>query len=134
MKPIYADGIITEGRLKLANPSQFKATIAHLKGEVRIKVFKKEKPRSLNQNSYYWGVVIKMICDSTGEMEPERVHDALKMKFWTIPVGDGRFGRALLTPGSTTDMSTVQFEEYVEKCRLFAAQELNITIPIPGEY
>lgn len=130
---VYAPAQVIDGKLKLANPEQFKAAIASLKGEVIVKVAKKERIRSLNQNSYYWGVIIKYLCDYTGETDPERIHDALKMKFWARPVGDGKLGRALLAPGSTTDMTTRDFEEYVEKCRNFAAQELGIVIPLPNE-
>ena len=140
MKKIYAEGEIVEGRLKLKNPIKFKLDVSNIKGEVDITVGKRERTRSTgrkdqtgNQNGYYWSVVIKMICDYTGETEPMRIHDALKMKFLAEPVGDGKVGRTLMSPGSTAGLNTWDFEQYLEKVRYFAAMELNIAIPLPNE-
>jgi hypothetical protein len=68
-----------------------------------------------------------MIAADTGS-EPEEVHDAMKLRF--LLVSKGRLG---VTLKSTTDLSTVEFEEYLEKVRAYAAMELRITIPLPNE-
>lgn len=140
MRKVYAEGDIIEGRLKLKNPIKFKLDVSHLNGEVDIEIGKRERIRSTgridqmgNQNGYYWGVIIKMICDYTGETEAMRVHDALKMKFLSEPVGNGVAGRALMSPGSTSTLNTWDFEQYLEKVRYFAAIELGLKIPLPNE-
>jgi len=88
------------------------------------------KHRSNNQNSYYWGVVLKIISDSTGHTVDE-LHEALKFKFnrkfvdlngHNVPIG-----------GSTTDMGTVDFEGYLESVRIWAATEMGLSIPLPNE-
>jgi hypothetical protein len=133
MNKIYADGEVIGGKLKLKNSAKFIADVAGLKGEVRITVGKKERPRSIPQNNYYWGVVIKMIADFVGENEPENIHEAMGLRFAGVPAGDGKLGRALLVRKSTSDMNTFEFEEYMEKIRNFAAMELQLTIPLPNE-
>lgn len=79
----------------------------------------------MKENNYYWGVVLDAIADTTG-YTPEEVHDAMRWKF--LRVG-GRFERVK----STTSLSTHEFEEYLEKIRMFANQELNCRIPLPRE-
>ena len=132
-KKIYADGEIVGGKLKLKDSARFVAELAGLKGEVRVTVGRKERIRSIPQNSYYWGVLVKMIADYIGEAELELVHEAIGLKFAGIPAGDGKAGRSLLIRKSTTDMTTLEFEEYLEKCRNFASLELGIRIPLPNE-
>lgn len=133
MKKVYADAKIVDGKLKLANAAKFIADLTSLKGDVRVTVGKKESPRSIPQNNYYWGVVVKLIAQDTGESEPEIIHEALGLKFASVPAGNGNKGRALMVRKSTTDMTTTEFEEYVDKCRNFAAMELGIRIPLPNE-
>lgn len=81
------------------------------------------KPRSLQENSYYWGVVLQHIADTTG-YTPEEVHDAMRWKFLRV---SGWFERVR----STTSLTTTEFEEYLEKIRTFAVQELDCPIPLP---
>lgn len=88
-------------------------------------IFVSIKPRSLKENNYYWGVVLQTIADGTG-YTPEEVHDAMRWKFL-------RKGQRFETVASTSSLSTYEFEEYLEKIRMFAAQELNCPIPLPKQ-
>lgn len=85
------------------------------------------KNRSLNENSYYWGVVIELISDETG-MTAEEAHEAMKIMFLKK-----RISEKIWTVKSTSTLSTLEFEEYVENVKRFASMELNIIIPLPGE-
>lgn len=87
---------------------------------------KPKKSRSNQQNRYYWGVVCKLVSDHTGYM-PEEVHQIMAEKFLSYEK-DGRvFTR------STTKLKTAEFEDYMEKCRRWAAMELQVYIPLPNE-
>jgi hypothetical protein len=83
--------------------------------------------RSYNQNSYYWGVVIKMIVDHVQKMiplknvTPQPIHTRLKTLF--LPEG--------IT--STTQLSKMKMEEYMTKVRNFALLKFSIEIPLPNE-
>lgn len=127
MTPIFV-GTIQSGKISLDDRSQFVNYLNSLDGKrVQLTVEKVKHNRSLNQNSYYWGVVLKLIAGYTGA-EPEEVHDALKMQF-----SQKRFVGNLVAPASTKRMDTIQFTDYIEKVRRWAAEELSVSIPDPQE-
>jgi hypothetical protein len=95
--------------------------------EAEMILRKPKKQRSTPQNAYYWGVIIKMIADHTGE-EPDRIHGALVCMF--LKVYDW-MGKERIR--STTELSTIEFEQYAEKCRQWAAIALDMYIPLPNE-
>ncbi len=94
-----------------------------------VKLFGKK--RSLDQNAYYWGVVIKLIADHSGyqgRAELKHVHDTLRGMFLER---DGLWRKKIIL--STTALSTVEFEEYQAKIRQWAAIALDLYIPEPNE-
>ncbi len=89
-----------------------------------------DKKRSLNQNAYYWGVVIKLIADHSGyrgRKEILEVADEMRKKFLKVVL----FGEAFVL--SSTALNTVQFEEYQSKIRQWASIALDLYIPEPNE-
>lgn len=96
---------------------------------VTLTASKKGKPRSLNQNRYLWGVVYEYIADETGH-SPEEVHAAMKQMFLPrqfLPFG----GRTVELAKSTTDLTTQEFNEFVDRVVAFAGTELSLSIPPP---
>ena len=81
--------------------------------------------RSLNQNKYYWGVIIKMLGDEFGYIA-EEMHDALRMRFLQVHTNK------LPTIKSTTELSTKEMEEYLSKIRQWASEQ-GIFLPLPNE-
>ena len=99
---------------------------------VELTVEKLKHPRTNSQNRYYWGVVVHEIAKHTGH-DPEQVHELLKQMFspkWHYPAG--LIGAAGI-PTSTTRLDTLEFTDYIEKCRLWANEFLGLQIPLPGE-
>ena len=84
--------------------------------------------RSLDQNSYLWGVVYKVISDHTGSTENE-LHEIFKRMFI-----QPRFIKwkdtTIKVPGHTSDMNKVQFGEYIERIRA-EVSSMGVTIPEP---
>jgi hypothetical protein len=86
--------------------------------------------RSIDVNSYYWGIVLKRISDETGANSLE-LHEFFKTLFnfgynWH---GD----EVVVKSGSTAGMDHPDFWDYVEKVRLYAELDLGIVIETEGE-
>lgn len=135
---------IHDGKFIYAEPELLAERIKKLNGkEVYITIVKKTKSRSSDQNRYYWGCVLKVLASEIGELEEDmdvslrkqfletyipQIHDGLKIKFLTDR------SKKFPVPKSTTELSTVEFEEFLSKVRIWASSELNIYIPLPNEY
>jgi hypothetical protein len=126
MTPIFR-GQVVRGELAVHNLKSFQAYLQKLEGQkVHILVKKPRPARSKNQNSYYWGVVVELIAETTG-YTPAEAHEALKWKFLLKREGK------LPIAGTTSDMDTIEFEEYLANVRAWASSELNCFIPLPNE-
>ncbi len=135
----------TPGKLKtrLEYPTAWQLYImTNYKPGDRIWIYSKKyyKPRSTgkdpktgkecgNQNGYYWAVVLADIAAHTGHT-PHEIHE--EMKALHNPVAS-RINPERTVAGSTENMNTVEFEEYLERIRVWAIQELDLTIPLPNE-
>ena len=97
---------------------------------IRVTVERWIKKRSLPQNRYYWSVIVALIAEDTGYTDQE-AHEHLKGMF--CPVRVVRLGSVEAEIRSTTLLSTVEMSEYCERCSAFAATELGLVIPLPGE-
>ena len=119
-----------DGELRPTNPAAF---LEHLKSygpedRLVVTVAKQTKPRSDEQRGYYFGVVLKVIAHETGH-SVEEVHEVMKRKYLPrriVPFN----GKEYPLPGSTTDLSKMEFSEYMTKC-IAEAGELGIVIPAP---
>ncbi|MFA4990580.1 MAG: hypothetical protein WC579_01550 [Candidatus Paceibacterota bacterium] len=94
---------------------------------IEIKRYYPKKDRSAQQNRYMWGVVYQILSDFTGH-SPEEIHEAMKYEFLLEK------GSKLKIPKSTTELSTIEMEDYLSKIREFASMELGVYIPSPNEY
>lgn len=111
--------------------------LAKLEGKrVIIKLSKFVKRRSLQQNAYYWGVVLPMVWemfqDAGNDMNKDEVHEFLKKHVWGWTKTVTLNGRTREITNSSARMSTMDWEVAMEKTRVFALQ-FNIKIPLPNE-
>lgn len=103
---------------------------------VRIDAFKK---RTLQQNAYYWGVVVPMVKDGLKEVgysevkSNEDAHEILKHLFLKKKIVNWMNGDEIILAGSTAELKTVEFNAYLEEIWQWAAEYLGITIPAPNE-
>ena len=126
MNPIFL-GTVKQGKLSFNNLWQFTGYLKSL-GEKNVEIIVRKiiKIRSNNQNRYYWGVVVPLLVNTTG-YSTEEMHEALKMLFLKD------LTRKIPTLRSTADLTTMEFEDYLGKVRMWAAQELSCVIPEPNE-
>jgi hypothetical protein len=114
--PIFR-GKVEGGRIRLDNKDRFRPYLASFEGKrIELIVRERTEQRSEQANAYYHGIVVKMISDATGH-DPQETHQRLKDHFKV---------------GTTTKMKTAEFQEYIENCRRFAAEFLNLNIPDPN--
>ena len=99
---------------------------------------KSKKHRSLNQNRFWWGALlplVKMGLNDAGYSEVKTVEDAhevLKALFLKKHISNPD-GLALEMSGSTAELTTVEFNELIEKVQMWASDFLGVVIPNPGE-
>jgi hypothetical protein len=112
--------------LTLSNQESYERYLLSLRGEIELIVRKWKKKRTDNQNRYYWGVVIPILCESLGYSD-EEMHEALKWQFLRNTTRE-----KLPTVKSTVGLSTIEFKNYIEKIVAWAAEQ-GIIIPGPNQ-
>jgi len=90
-----------------------------------------KKKRSLQQNAYYWGVVVQKIIEAHDDQyKPYQIHEWLKRQFLAEII---ELRGVIHEIGSSTAvLSTKQFEEFMSNVRMWAAEN-GIDIPEPNE-
>ena len=117
-------GKVKDGKLKLDAPQSYLVELSGLEGQrIELTIRKERHSRSLNQNRYYWGVIIEILSDYFG-YDKEEMHEALKFKFLKKHEDTN-----LVTVGSTAKLSTIGFTEYIDNVIRWVATEYQIVIP-----
>ena len=88
------------------------------------------KRRSTDQNSYYWGVVLKLLADHTG-YNVDEMHEICKYNFLGIDNKE-LAGENIPIINSTRTLSTSDFMGYIEEIKQWATT-LGVVIPDPNE-
>lgn len=124
-------GTVRDGRLKLEHADDFRLCLTKLEGkEITVCLKKVEYIRTLPENRYYWGVIVRMVADEMAIL-PDEAHDFLKSLF--LKEGVEVNGKRWEVVKSTASLTIGEFEDYCEKARQWAANELNCPIPLPNE-
>lgn len=96
-----------------------------------VYVCDKKPTRSIQQNKYYWGIVIDCISSHLG-YEPSEVHELMKYMF-----NYKRYkkvdGTRMQVGQSTAKLNKQEFSLYVEQIIGWAADEMNLHIPSTQE-
>lgn len=130
-------GHVDGGHLRVT-PRALAAINAAVQGwrncQVLIRIEKVHAIRSVEANRYYFGVVLKRLSDYTGYTVDE-LHEWAKARFIPKHVAmldkNGDVKDDMVIGGTTTRLNRVQFYEYVEAIRQFAAESLELDIPDP---
>lgn len=130
---------VRNGKLIPDSPVGWTIALQAVQGKrVVVTIEAEKKRRTLSQNAYYHAcitpVVAYLLTEAMRKLQPEadpvsdeEAHEALKKRFLGQELVCG-----LPVVRSTTRLSTVGFSDYVERCRMFAA-EAGFFIPAPGE-
>lgn len=115
---------------------------------VKITIKELKRGRSNSQNGFYWACVVPVIVDLLleygNDVDCDLAHEFLKHKFmppegivsiW-LPMRDitfeSGFERNVEVCRTSTRLSTMAFEEYIERIRAFAAEH-NYKVPFVNE-
>lgn len=107
-------------------------------GKIMLTIQKAKKHRTSQQNRFYHGVVVVIVANCMHEagyvMTNEDVHDMLRVRFLkeTICVNE-ETGDYIERIKSTTELSTVEFMEYVQSIVQWVAEFFGTVIPDPEE-
>ena len=139
----YIGTVSPTGEIKLPKRLRTEVGKAFAGKDVIVTFARPKKTRSSEQNRYYWGVVVRMVCEGFQALgnpvnpdsteDAELVHTYLKRRFLEpIRVADAN-GEVHDLGYTTTNLSTSQMMDYIAQVQQFAAEFLNIVIPEPGE-
>jgi len=135
---VIASASVKRGRLHIHNRRWFDEAVRRFRDdqEVEILITVRRATRSIQQNRWYWGVIVQLLSDHTGHT-PDEIHDLLKAKFipkrLAVQDGNGEVVDEYVLGGSTRKMSTAEFGEYCEAIRAWAFEKLDVQIPGPNE-
>jgi hypothetical protein len=117
-----------------ADKKRLYQVLKHLKsGVYKINIQKIKDSRSLNQNKYYWAVVVSILASEVGYFKDE-MHTLLRRKFLGYTRTNPVTGEEEMFAKSTTDLNTQEMEQYLESIRVWAISELDVYIPLPNEF
>ena len=136
MKDLKYFGKVDDGKLTIFQRNDMVSGLQNLgSGFVEI-IIRLAGKRSSPQNRYYWGAMLPIVKEGLKgvgiEMSKEQTHEMLKYKFLKreFITSDGDI---LQNIGSTTELSTKEFNEYIESIQIWSAEYLNVNIPDPNE-
>ena len=103
-----------------------------------ITVEQKRNKRSLNQNKYYWLVVIGCFIQGAEEAWGEKItreaaHDILKIQCNGKEQVNTDTGEVIKIQQDTKSLDTFEFEQYQDRCRKFIFTWFDLTVPLPNE-
>lgn len=130
MNKVSAQATIKDGKLILRNRQIFAEELKSLLGDVILTVAEGRETRSNQQNKYLWGCVYKTLAQSEIGYTEEEWHEMCKYKYLRkhYVVGDEEID----VGSTTTKLTTIEFEEYVENIRRWGAT-LGVNILLPNE-
>ena len=130
LTPVFL-GMVSKGKLVFNNPDGMERYLLGLDNKsVEVVIRLPRKDRTNQENRYYFGVVVKLISEHTG-FSVDEVHEFLKLKFLSKIIVMA--GEDVKIPRSSTELSTVEWEQWMTEIREWAAMVLGLYIPLPNE-
>lgn len=128
---------VTKGHLYIPETPGWAKLLAKFDGPVDVQVTKWSAQRSIQQNSYYHGVVIPGAIEVFrylwGQiLTPAVAHRLLKSIFLgKEEILNRKTGEVVLVGGSSAELTTSEFHAYIESIRAWAFEEAQIVIDPP---
>ncbi len=138
MDAIEFDGVVKDGKIPHEMSLAIRDVIRRFEGKrLKVTIAKYKRQRSHRQNAYYWGVVIPYVLDMFieygNDVTKDDCHAYLKQhvgKLFKEVEGPG--GEIQTIVRSSTELSTGEWEDFMEKIRAWSAG-VGLQIPLPNE-
>jgi hypothetical protein len=130
---------IKDGKLQKNVQEEFDSDLKDFEGQqVILKLAKKRKNRSLEQNKYYFHIIcnafIEGVKDKWGhEIGKEEAHNNLKKECNFEELIGEDTGEIFRLVKSTANLDTLKFEEYLDRCRKFIWEWFGVHVALPNE-
>ena len=150
-RKVESFGSIKDGILRISYRDKFNEAIKQMTDcAIKITVEKRFKKRSTytyneetgkegrGQNGYYHFIICELFCegwhDLTGEIiSKQQAHERLKMYCNYEERAIEATGEIIKLPKSTAEQTTVEAEDYYERCRQWIFDNMGVTVPMPNE-
>lgn len=101
-------------RLVVGSPKYYAAQLQKFRdGEyVTLMVHNRKPKRSEAQNRFYWGIVLPLVSDKTGEADLDKLHRLFRGKFLSEGIVEV-LGEKVRVTKSTTELSKGEFHDYI---------------------
>ncbi len=126
---LFYGSVDKDGKVRFDAPFTWAKECASLKGkQIEVTIRKRRTLRSLKANRAYFGLIVQAIADHCGYSKQE-AHEAIAWKF----LQEGEPDAMLPRRRSTADLDDKEFATYTAQVKQFAAEELGLFIPDPGQ-
>jgi len=137
----YSFKIDEEGNVTIQNRDKFLKDMSNFPNTLFTATFKKaSKKRTVRQNNYFHGYVVTEIqqhlLDSGWKQAYsfEWVKNLIKAKCLLIEEVNEETGESFETIGETSELSTVEFMQFIERIQIWAMDDLGgLNIRLPNE-
>lgn len=113
-------------------------TIRVLAGTFRFSWCRHRKRRSDRQNRYYWPCFVQPFADymreQDGNYTAEMAHETFKLMFLATTIIDKKTGHRLTHVRSTTELNTLEFNEYLDNVAKLLADDFGFVVADPDLY
>lgn len=115
-------------------------SIGAMSGLYEVTIKPKRNLRSLRQNAYYWSCVAAPLAQYLSAQDynittPDEAHEVLKAKFLAVSIVNKSTGEVFgKRVRSSTELTTTEFWDYVERSRAWLLDFFGIITADPGEY
>lgn len=97
---------------------------------LRVIITADEKKRNSQQNRFYWGAVMKAICEQSwvagNQFNKDAWHEYYARKFGVLEEITLPDGEIVIKRKSTSEMSIGEFSEYLNQVQAHAASEFGV--------
>lgn len=114
-----------------------RSTLMSGKGSIRIEIMEHRPRRSDRQNRMYWPCIVEpfsdFLCEQGQFTTPEEAHELIKAKFLKKTKVNPVTGEQFEFAGSTTELNTREFSEFVEHSAFWLHDMFGIKTPSPDD-
>jgi hypothetical protein len=122
----------------VTNPKAIRKALEEAGSGTFLVQFRPRKQRSLNQNAYFHAVMVPMVLEGLREVgysEVKTLEDAkdiLKTLFLKKTIRNERSGEEIPVIRNTSELSTSEFNVFMEEVARWASEYLGVFIPPPN--